>query len=80
MGMEEQSRVREIMVMLEKSSPPIKGKLVAIDADSGDYFIGDDIDDAMNKARIKYPLKALHLRRVGGAVYFIGGFGWKPNT
>ncbi len=36
------------------------GKFVAIDADSGEYFIGDTTMEADKKARAKYPGKVFY--------------------
>ena len=41
------------------------GKFVAIDADAGEYFIGDTIIDADTKAREKYPGKVFYVGRIG---------------
>ncbi len=50
-----------------------KGKIVAIDADSGSYFIGDSELDAYRKAIKKYPDKKFMFKRIGfGSTYFVG--------
>ena len=50
------------------------GKFIAIDADSGDYFIGDTSIDADKKARAKYPGKVFYVGRIGyrAAIKFHG--------
>ncbi|CAD6492952.1 MAG: hypothetical protein CHKLHMKO_00381 [Candidatus Argoarchaeum ethanivorans] len=51
-----------------------RGKFVAIDVDSGDYFVGDTSVDAGKKARGTYPGKVFYLGRIGyrAAVSFKG--------
>lgn len=41
------------------------GRFVAIDVDSGEYFVGESAIDATNKARAKHPDKVFFLGRVG---------------
>jgi len=50
-----------------------KGKIVAIDADSGNYFIGDSELDAYNKAVKKLPNKKFVFKRIGfDSTHFVG--------
>ncbi|MBI3027105.1 hypothetical protein HYY70_03250 [Candidatus Woesearchaeota archaeon] len=50
-----------------------KGKIVAIDTDTGSYFIGDSELDAYKKATKKYPDKKFVFKRIGfGSTYFVG--------
>jgi hypothetical protein len=50
--------------------PSYKGKIVAIEVDSGDYFLGDTVVEAIKKAEEKYPDELFYLVRVGfPAVY-----------
>ena len=54
-------------------SSKYKGKIVAIDTDSGSYFIGDSELDAYNKAIKKYPHKQFVFKRIGfDSAHFIG--------
>lgn len=54
-------------------SSKYKGKIVAIDADSGNYFIGDSELDAYNKAIKKYPDKKFVFKRIGfDSTHFVG--------
>jgi len=46
-----------------------KGKIVAIDPETGDYFIGNSGIEAGQKAREKYPDKIFFLIRVGARAY-----------
>ena len=53
--------------------PKYKGKIVAIDADSGNYFIGDSELEAYNIAIKKYPNKQFVFKRVGfHSTHFVG--------
>lgn len=42
-----------------------RDKFVAIEPESGDYFVGDTLDDAVKLARNKHPGKLSHTIRVG---------------
>lgn len=41
------------------------GEIVAIEPDSGDYFVGTDRREVEKKARVKYPDKVFFRRRIG---------------
>lgn len=41
------------------------GKFVCIEPQSGDYFLGDTFDDAVNKAIDAHPDRLTHTLRVG---------------
>ena len=41
------------------------GRFVAIDVDSGDYFLGETAIEATRKAQAKYPGKVFYLGRIG---------------
>jgi hypothetical protein len=45
------------------------GKIVAIDPETEDYFIGDSGIEATDKGRKKYPDKIFFLVRVGSRAY-----------
>jgi len=49
----------------DQLEPQYKGKIVAIEVDSGDYFIGDTVVEAGEKARKKHPDKVFHFIRIG---------------
>ncbi len=50
-----------------------EGKIVAIDTDSGDFFIGNSVIDAYEKGHQKYPAKEFFFKRIGHkAVYRVG--------
>ena len=48
-------------------------RFVAIEPDSGEYFLGDTFDDAVKSARKKYPSRLSHTIRIGHlAAFHIG--------
>jgi hypothetical protein len=49
------------------------GRFVAIEPDSGEYFLGDTFDEAVKSARAKYPSRLSHTIRIGHrAAFHIG--------
>ena len=64
-------RAKAIYDAVKDTFPPhTKGKIVAIEIDSGEYFVGATILEASRIARTKYPDKMLHFFRLGfPAVY-----------
>ena len=49
-------------------------RFVAIEPESGEYFLGDTFDEAVNSARTKYPSRLSHTIRIGHRASFqIGG-------
>ena len=49
-------------------------RFVAIEPESGEYFLGDTFDQAVKSARAKYPSRVSHTIRVGHrAAFHIGG-------
>ena len=54
----------------KKLEPRHTGKIVTIEVDSGDYFVGDTLHEANQKARKKYPDTVFYAVKVGyPAVY-----------
>jgi hypothetical protein len=48
-----------------------RGKIIAIDIDSGDYFFGETVSEAVSEGRQKYPGKVFYAVRIGyKAVHF----------
>jgi hypothetical protein len=45
--------------------PAYKGMFAAIEVDSGDYFLGENLIDALDKANSKHPEKQFYFVRVG---------------
>jgi len=71
------NKTKEANIVFEKINeelePKYKGKIVAIEPESGDYFIGDNIIDAYNKAIKKYPNKKFIFKRIGfTSTHFVG--------
>ena len=53
-----------------KLEPGYNGKIVVIDAESGDYFLGESLQEANEKARKKHPNNVFYAIKVGyPAVY-----------
>lgn len=48
-----------------------KGKIVAIEIDSGEYFLGDTEHDALKKAEHRHPAKVFYIVRIGYPVVHI---------
>lgn len=53
---------------LEKEN---RGKIIVIETDSGDYFIGDTLAEADTKARQKYPNKVFFAAKIGFPTVYI---------
>lgn len=62
--------------LYQKLEPQLKGergKVIALELDSGDYALGDTVEEAYERAHKKHPSKQFYFKRVGmRAVYFIG--------
>lgn len=58
-----------LKAQLESSDPD---RFVAIEPDSGEYFLGETLSEAIGKSRQKYPDRLAHAIRVGhpAAVHF----------
>jgi hypothetical protein len=54
--------------------PQHRNRFVAIEPESGDYFLGDTFDEAVRSARAKYPSRLSHTIRIGHrAAFHLGG-------
>ncbi len=54
-----------------------RGRFVAIEPESGEYFLGDTFDEAVKAARTKYPSRLSHGIWIGHrAAFHIGGAQW----
>lgn len=53
---------RKIKARLEKKH---RGEFAAIEVDTGDYFLGDDQIEAVEKAKKKFPNKIFYFVRIG---------------
>jgi hypothetical protein len=57
---------RQLFAALDPAlSKTHRGQFVAIEVDSGDYFIGETAMEANQKARAKHPEKVFFLGRIG---------------
>ncbi len=57
--------------------PEHRNRFVAIEPESGDYFLGDTLDQAVGLARAKHPSLITHTIRIGHrAALHIGGAQW----
>jgi len=52
-------------ILPEISVEDLKGKIMAIEVDSGDYFIESTVVKAITLAQKKYPDKKFYLKRIG---------------
>ena len=66
------SRAKEIYVRQLKADLEQKhmDQFIAIEPESGDYFIGESFDKAVKLARSKHPSKISHTIRIGHAAAF----------
>jgi len=53
---------------LESAYP---GKIVAIEVESGEYFVGDSVVEAAKKARAKHPDRLFYFVKVGSPVVHV---------
>ncbi len=57
----------------EKLSPKFRGKIIALDTETGDYFIGNSELEAYKSAVKKYPNKQFVYKRIGfHSTHFVG--------
>ena len=61
----------------EKLESTLNNKFVAIEIDSGDYFIGNGAIEAADKARERYPCSVFFLVRIGHLAAFKTKRGFK---
>ena len=72
-----ESKIQDVNKIFEKInkelSAKFKGKIVAIDRESGNYFIGSSEIDAYKKAVRQYPNKQFIYKRIGfDSTHFVG--------
>lgn len=58
-----EERIRELEKVL---LPEHKGEIIAVEPESGDYFLGKTLREANRKALEKYPDKVFFASRLGG--------------
>jgi hypothetical protein len=68
---------RAKQIYAERLKPALEAehadRFVAIEPESGEYFLGDTFDEAVKLARSKYPARLSHTIRVGHrAAFHIG--------
>jgi hypothetical protein len=50
-----------------------RDRFVAIEPESGEYFLGDTFDEAVKSARARYPTRLSHTIKIGkGAAFHVG--------
>ena len=49
----------------DRLEPAYHGQIVAIEVESGDYFLGKSVAEAAKKARAKHPQKFFYFVRIG---------------
>jgi hypothetical protein len=54
-----------------KLESSFKGKILAIEVESGEHFIGETVLEAARKARAKHPDKAFHFFRIGFPTVYV---------
>jgi hypothetical protein len=60
--------------LLRKIEPKHRGEIIAIEPETGEYFIGTDELEVLKEARKKHPRKVFYLARIGfPAVHWHGG-------
>lgn len=69
-------KVKRGEIIYRKLEPTLlkeQGSFVAIDTDSGDYFVAKDALDACALGRQKHPSKQFYLKRIGAKSTFVVG-------
>ncbi len=63
----------EIYLQIKNKLKGYDGKIIAIDVESGDYFVGNDTLDAYEKARKKHPSHEFFFKRIGSKTAYVVG-------
>ncbi len=74
--MRDMDKTTEAVSIYERIKNKLKGqegKIVAIETESGDYFLGTDTLDAYEKAKKKYPTHEFFFKRVGAKTAYVVG-------
>ena len=61
----QRTQIRAQAVLKSQLDPTYHGQIVAIEVESGDYFIGKSVTEAARKAREKYPEKVFYFVKIG---------------
>ena len=65
-------RARAIYEAIQgKLESDLKGQVVAIEAESGEYFVGQTVLEVTQKARAKHPHKIFHFFRIGFPTVYV---------
>lgn len=65
-------RAEQIYTKIKENLKGKEGQIVAIEPESGDYFVGADVDKALDRGQEIHPDREFLLKRVGAkAVYRI---------
>jgi len=68
-------RAKKVYEAIKDKLKGDEGKIIAIEPESGDYFVGNDTMQALETARQKHPNKQFYFMRIGArATYFIGAY------
>ncbi|MBI4145881.1 hypothetical protein HY489_00930 [Candidatus Woesearchaeota archaeon] len=67
------SKANKIFEKIKKNLKGYEGKIIAIEVDSGDYFVGEDVLDAYEQGVKKHPGKEFFFKRVGAKTAFVVG-------
>ena len=67
-------KANELFQKVNKTlSQKYKGKIIAIESESGEYYLGDSELEAYNKAIKEHPKKQFVFKRIGfQSTYFVG--------
>ena len=61
------AKAKHVLAALEEGLlPQHKGEIIAVEPESGDYFLGFNPMEAGDKAKAKYPDKLFFFARIGG--------------
>jgi hypothetical protein len=62
---------KQLQPVLEKEH---QDRFIAIEPESGEYFLGDTFDEAVQAARTKFPTRLSHTIKIGHrAAFHLGG-------
>ena len=66
------TQAREIYETIANTlEPRLQGKIVAIEVESAEYFVGETVLDAANKARATHADKVFHFFRIGFPTVYV---------
>lgn len=71
--MNQRNQANQIYEQIKEKLKGWEGKFVAIDVESGDYFLGANPLEAHKKGQKKHPYKKFFYKRVGSKAAFVVG-------